>query len=68
MPSRAYISFLLRRDKFIKEGKGSVNALSGLYLISTLNRIYYEDEFNLSVNALSGLYLISTVKLRQLQR
>ena len=39
MPSRAYTSFLLGK----LDGKGkdniSVNALSGLYLISTKNRV-----------------------------
>ena len=36
MPSRAVTSFLLRRNKPIKKGKGNcVNALTGWYLIST---------------------------------
>ena len=36
MPSRAVTSFLLRRNKPIKKGKGNcVNALTGCYLIST---------------------------------
>ena len=60
MPSRAYISFLRthvwRRVPEIIQG---VNALSGLYLISTGENINYEDVKN-GVNALSGLYLIST--------
>ena len=66
MPSRAYTSFLL-----ISIGQMQcadtmcVNALSGLYLISTMISLvanFYED---CSVNALSGLYLISTVPLQK---
>ena len=37
-----------------------VNALSGLYLISTTYYNYNVEKIDYSVNALSGLYLIST--------
>ena len=43
-----------------------VNALSGLYLISTSPMLFNKIEaFRTSVNALSGLYLISTVPLQK---
>ena len=63
MPSRAYTSFLLRAVVFAWEYPCvSVNALSGLYLIST-EEVDYADICNtFGVNALSGLYLISTQK------
>ena len=60
MPSRAYTSFLqrdlLKRREPVTE---CVNALSGLYLISTKRKKISPDYLN-CVNALSGLYLIST--------
>ena len=37
-----------------------VNALSGLYLISTIDALFGEMTLQTRVNALSGLYLIST--------
>ena len=66
MPSRAYTSFLqLFYPSYLTVARYSVNALSGLYLIST--KIHLEDagSSNVSVNALSGLYLISTVPLQK---
>ena len=42
-----------------------VNALSGLYLISTKPEPEPEPEDDECVNALSGLYLISTVPLQK---
>ena len=61
MPSRAYTSFLQGMNmlpKIITDA--SVNALSGLYLIST-DALRVEAETRKGcVNALSGLYLIST--------
>ena len=42
----------------------SVNALSGLYLISTVKMIVDSEDTYLGVNALSGLYLISTLRIR----
>ena len=41
MPSRAYTSFLLVRNVSRMEARVGVNALSGLYLISTLMEIEY---------------------------
>ena len=66
MPSRAYTSFLreemLNRIYYKDE---CVNALSGLYLISTKYQ-YKTGGMTLErVNALSGLYLISTVPLQK---
>ena len=43
----------------------SVNALSGLYLISTHGSLSVNEKAVESVNALSGLYLISTVPLQK---
>ena len=67
MPSRAYTSFLPNRSGYrhlIKSG--GFNALSGLYLISTFNPYYFEnDATEKCFNALSGLYLISTVPLQK---
>ena len=40
--------------------ESGVNALSGLYLISTTYYNYNVEKIDYSVNALSGLYLIST--------
>ena len=60
MPSRAYTSFLQQIIKAAATGYTSVNALSGLYLISTEKNDNFSKLFNLCVNALSGLYLIST--------
>ena len=61
MPSRAYTSFLqrdlLKRREPVTE---CVNALSGLYLISTPIRVNNRSYCDGGVNALSGLYLIST--------
>ena len=61
MPSRAYTSFLLK-SWFPVSPKGnlSVNALSGLYLISTDSKLTDLATESIGVNALSGLYLIST--------
>ena len=61
MPSRAYTSFLLiaRMCESAVTDFG-VNALSGLYLISTARQLYRYITAELRVNALSGLYLIST--------
>ena len=63
MPSRAYTSFL--HPKFSPMGWGGqlrVNALSGLYLISTPLVQVCTGRAPWCVNALSGLYLISTRK------
>ena len=66
MPSRAYTSFLLGIFLFAKHKiKFSVNALSGLYLISTKTMSRAEFVMKPCVNALSGLYLISTVPLQK---
>ena len=65
MPSRAYTSFLpCSSFTFPIHDYYSVNALSGLYLISTesLLLVCYTIK---RVNALSGLYLISTVPLQK---
>ena len=62
MPSRAYTSFL-QGIGFAKEVPMvilGVNALSGLYLISTQVQIRLDVLNSIRVNALSGLYLIST--------
>ena len=66
MPSRAYTSFLLWNQSITGFWYAScVNALSGLYLISTWMTTILDSIQNTCVNALSGLYLISTVgKLR----
>ena len=66
MPSRAYTSFL-QRMAFgqWKSRVESVNALSGLYLISTYTEEDREAILSYCVNALSGLYLISTVPLQK---
>ena len=66
MPSRAYTSFLhkcksLPRRSWLR----CVNALSGLYLISTLWQDKWSEKDVDCVNALSGLYLISTVPLQK---
>ena len=66
MPSRAYTSFLRQQQKRnIPVRYQSVNALSGLYLISTLYKAAQYIAPSYSVNALSGLYLISTVSLQK---
>ena len=66
MPSRAYTSFLLTLSvKTSKRWHLRVNALSGLYLISTLKRLTISGLKTGCVNALSGLYLISTVPLQK---
>ena len=61
MPSRAYTSFLQKYLNELNNYRASrVNALSGLYLISTLDLFESIVGTSFSVNALSGLYLIST--------
>ena len=67
MPSRAYTSFLLTtlRSLIISMSVICVNALSGLYLISTNDTNDHWYRYNPCVNALSGLYLISTVPLQK---
>ena len=62
MPSRAYTSFL-RQDYFEADlnGYASVNALTGLYLISTSTKNCAAYRNAECVNALTGLYLISTL-------
>ena len=66
MPSRAYTSFLRQQQKRnIPVRYQSVNALSGLYLISTGKPCFKTVWNKYSVNALSGLYLISTVSLQK---
>ena len=61
MPSRAYTSFLQCYMKRLRlSEQTSVNALSGLYLISTWCKLSVITMSLISVNALSGLYLIST--------
>ena len=66
MPSRAYTSFLrgIRELGSYVEFK-CVNALSGLYLISTNSSTDQTRCVKFCVNALSGLYLISTVSLQK---
>ena len=65
MPSRAYTSFLLENCKSMSElNDKRVNALSGLYLISTRRWSIWLST-DMRVNALSGLYLISTVPLQK---
>ena len=60
MPSRAYISFLLLLLLWVLIPMiMGVNALSGLYLIST-KMDCGTVQLTCRVNALSGLYLIST--------
>ena len=60
MPSRAVTSFLLSIAICgLDESVICVNALSGCYLISTVNKSE-EDFYKSGVNALSGCYLIST--------
>ena len=62
MPSRAYTSFLQKSiQEILANHPDGVNALSGLYLIST----GYSGKTGavaIGVNALSGLYLISTTR------
>ena len=61
MPSRAYISFLLITNVCSEAYTPfGVNALSGLYLISTTEIGSCRICCGFCVNALSGLYLIST--------
>ena len=63
MPSRAYASFLLRpTGVLLYKSLSRVNALSGLYLISTFDVFCDWERFEECVNALSGLYLISTLE------
>ena len=66
MPSRAYTSFLqcLLIPKKHQKALQCVNALSGLYLISTaVSGPIASLRQHRGVNALSGLYLISTKPL-----
>ena len=66
MPSRAYTSFLPGRSFWnLPEGTYGFNALSGLYLISTLMIFISLNSPLKCFNALSGLYLISTVPLQK---
>ena len=66
MPSRAYTSFLRwHRPSQIGKATNCVNALSGLYLISTYREQASTKLSNSRVNALSSLYLISTVPLQK---
>ena len=60
--SRADISFLPKGCELaISSDYYGVNALSGLYLISTRKGFeFYNPDACKRVNALSGLYLIST--------
>ena len=51
-------------DEF-SDPQGRVNALSGLYLISTTSHRHKYWTDAMCVNALSGLYLISTVPLQK---
>ena len=61
MLSRAYTSFLHSYITSQLVLPKRVNALSGLYLISTKSqKLLFKLESKTSVNALSGLYLIST--------
>ena len=62
MPSRAYTSLLLTKtgNMYLWYILG-VNALTGLYLIATKYRFFYDIEDNYGVNALTGLYLIATM-------
>ena len=66
MPSRAYTSFLQGRcNKKNLDRRLCFNALSGLYLISTIMKSVVAGEASNCFNALSGLYLISTVPLQK---
>ena len=58
MPSWAWVVTLIRKST--PNSRRSFNALSGLYLISTIYSFSLSGTTALSVNALSGLYLIST--------
>ena len=60
MPSRAYTSFLRQLIQSLKRSIERFNALSGLYLISTMILLCQKVIQRISFNALSGLYLIST--------
>ena len=61
MPSRAYTSFLPVINMINQQLLPCVNALSGLYLISTTVQMRDDICYTVDcVNALSGLYLIST--------
>ena len=57
--------FYSHSDDTITIGVKCVNALSGLYLISTEEYMKEDGRPLPSVNALSGLYLISTVPLQK---
>ena len=56
----AYTSFLHDEIQEMNRDLYRVNALPGLYLISTSVRYYVKKGIINSVNALPGLYLIST--------
>ena len=60
MPSRAYTSFLRQLLQELVHRWYRFNALSGLYLISTLDEVEHGSLVVNGFNALSGLYLIST--------
>ena len=65
MPSRAYTSFLLSLSlQILIFYQYRVNALSGLYLISTAEAEVEKIMQAERVNALSGLYLISTDRFK----
>ena len=69
MPSRAYISFLQATScDHTQMQFRCVNALSGLYLISTMYRVELLWYKLPGVNALSGLYLISTHLIKREER
>ena len=65
MPSRAYTSFLRCPKSWTSKHIICVNALSGLYIISTDGRPLPKWMIENRVNALSGLYIISTVPLQK---
>ena len=62
MPSRAYTSFLRGDEAYCRLlNSPGVNALSGLYIISTFKPPNPNGvNIDIGVNALSGLYIIST--------
>ena len=67
MPSRAYTSFLRGDEAYCRLlNSPGVNALSGLYIISTFKPPNPNGvNIDIGVNALSGLYIISTVPLQK---
>ena len=66
MPSRADDSFLRNEESGRKNWDIGVNALSGWWLISTFNEIYFIKLPDACVNALSGWWLISTYPFKNL--